>query len=340
MNDRAPIASPTRRAALRAALSVCALGALALTGCRYSGPGNVVRALGNAAAQSSGPAPQVGLMTFNIRFKNAKDDEAGVGWDARKQAVAEVIKCADPDIVGLQEALAPQADDLSTLLPHMGRFGVGREDGKAGGEHVVVLYHTARFDLQQHGDFWLSPTPEFPGSKGWGNRIPRMCTWGLLRQRDTGRQLLVLNTHLDHQSQPSRERAIELLAQRMVQLRTQHGAHVPIVLMGDFNVGEDNPVAQFAVGARPRALTEITGTAEAPPSTGLLCAFRAAYPREVTVGTFNGFKPGQTDGAMIDYILVPVASHVRSAQIIRTAHGPSYPSDHFPVAAQIDLWPR
>src|SRR5690606_11157963 len=142
-------------------------------------------------------------------------------WHRRRDLLAEVIRDAAPDVVGLQEALATQLDDLARLLPQYSRLGVGRDDGDAAREHSAILYRTSRLEVAggaEQGTFWLSVTPEVPGSKSWGNSIPRICTWARFIDREAppgSPGFYIFNTHLDHRSQPSRERAIELIAARM-----------------------------------------------------------------------------------------------------------------------------
>jgi endonuclease/exonuclease/phosphatase family metal-dependent hydrolase len=160
-----------------------------------------------------------------------------------------------------------------------------------------------------------------PASKTWGNNVTRICTWARFVDRD-GRAFYHFNLHLDHESQPSRERSVELLKQR-VENRQQPTE--PVVVTGDFNVGEQNP-----------ALTHLLGRAPDTPGA-FVDTFRVRYPDETTVGTFTGFKMGATTGDKIDYVLVQRGAEVMSADIIRTSKNNRYPSDHFPVVARVRL---
>ena len=145
------------------------------------------------------------VMTFNIRYGTASDGENA--WPKRKQLVIDRIRQSKADIVGLQEVLRFQIDELIAAMPEYSFVGVGRDDGKSGGEHAAILYRHATLELgpdgivATHGDFWLSDTPETPGSKSWGNNITRVCTWARLREKSTGQSLFFVNTHLDHESQ-------------------------------------------------------------------------------------------------------------------------------------------
>jgi len=259
------------------------------------------------------PEVELSLLTFNIRYGTAAD---GVNaWAHRADLVAEVIREADADVVGLQEALRGQLDDLAAGLPRYAEIGVGRDDGRTRGEHATILYDRARFAVGESGTFWLSETPGTPGSMHWGNRITRVCTWARLVEKASGRGVYVYNLHLDHESQASRERSVRLVAERI-----GARAHAdPVVVMGDFNAGEDNPALLFLL------------------DEGFKDSFRALHPDEDEVGTFNAFRLGNTGGAKIDYVLVPGGATVLDAAIIRTEREGRYPSDHFPVSASVRL---
>lgn len=272
------------------------------------------------AAAHGAPAPEpleLSVMTFNIRYGTAND--GADAWPHRRAMVVDVIREHDPDVVGLQEALAFQLDELLDALPGYASVGVGRNDGRAAGEYTAILYRPARFDLAESATFWLSDTPDVPGSKSWGNAITRICTSARLVERDTGRALYIYNTHFDHISQPSRERSAELLLDRIAAR-----AHPdPVLVTGDFNAGESNP-----------AVRRMTSDDRTP----LIDTFRAAHPDAPEAGTFNAFK-GATDGDKIDYIFAEPATEVLAAQIVRTSAGGRYPSDHFPVTARLRLAP-
>ena len=120
----------------------------------------------------------VRVMSFNIRYGTA--DDAGNSWEFRRNLVKLVIRQTDPDILGVQEALAFQIDELEAIMPDHRRIGVGREDGVAAGEFAAIYYRRQRFEVDSSGTFWLSDTPVVPGSMHWGNRVTRICTWARL----------------------------------------------------------------------------------------------------------------------------------------------------------------
>lgn len=276
-------------------------------------------ALAAPAAAAAEPPLDLTVLTYNIRYNTPADGEDR--WDNRKARIAELIKDHDPDLVGLQEALRGQLNDLSAALPAYGEIGVGRDDGKEAGEYAAILYRKERLEPLDSGTFWFSETPEVPGSRSWGNRVVRICTWARFKDRQTGRTVRIYNLHLDHESQPSRVKGVALLAERIA----ARGDDDPVIVTGDFNAAEDNP----AIAAM-----------KAPPA-GLVDTFRLAHPEgpeAPEAGTFNNFgRPGGAAGK-IDYIFVQPTAAAPEAGIDRRSHAGRFPSDHYAVWAKV-RWP-
>lgn len=258
------------------------------------------------------------VVTFNIRYGTAPDGENV--WPNRRELVVEVIRDLRPAVLGVQEALAFQLDEISEALS-LEVIGVGRDDGVREGEFAAVLVDPSRLDVLEQDTFWFSDTPETPGSTSWGNRITRICTWARLRDRVSGQSFYLFNLHWDHESQPSRERSARLLLERIA---ARDHPDEPVIVTGDFNAGETNPAFRALVDA---------------PAAGLRDTFRELHPDARRVGTFNGFE-GQRDGDKIDAILVSEGWCVDEADIVRIARGGRYPSDHFPVRATVRPAPR
>jgi len=253
----------------------------------------------------------VEVLSFNIRYGTARDGKNH--WDRRRESVIRLLRDQNSDVVGLQEALRFQIDVILAAMPEYGDVGVGRDDGQTQGEYCGILYRRSRFTVADSGTFWFSDTPEVPGSITWGNACTRICTWARLVDKESGRGIYVYNLHLDHVSQPSREKSAVLLARR-IQKRTLPD---PFVVLGDFNVGEDNPAIEHL---------------KDPSGLALRDSFRVLHPHAEKVGTFNGFK-GKRKGNKIDYVLVSPEAQVKEADIVLTSYSGRWPSDHFPVRA-------
>ncbi len=247
-------------------------------------------------------------MTFNIRFDTPADAEAGNGWADRRTSVIETIRRFDPDMVGLQEALPGQLVDLENPFADYILVGEPREAGDLG-EYVPLLLRSERFALEQHGDFWLSPTPETPGSRGWDAGNPRHCTWAQIHDRSSGLRAAVFNTHLDRWGELAR-----LEASRLIVARAALTPDLPTVVMGDLNEPEDSePLATFR-------------------AAGFLDTFRQVHPDRTDVQTVHHYTD-LSGPSKIDFILCDRRWEVVTAEIVREAAAGRLPSDHYPVVA-------
>jgi endonuclease/exonuclease/phosphatase family metal-dependent hydrolase len=270
--------------------------------------------------------PPVKVMTFNLRHGDAPDGDDA--WEFRKPLVFDVFQRHAADLVGTQEGVAAQLVDVDNAVAGYARVGVARNDGKTKGEYSAIYYRTQRFSVESSGTFWLSDTPEVPGSTSWGNTLPRICTWGHFVDKVTGHGLYLFNVHLDQTSQPSREKGVALMMKRAA-ARPVPGD--PFIVTGDFNAGEDNLAIRYMKG---QALVD-----GAPNPLPLVDSFRALYPDETQVRTSAGFASGSTTGPKIDYIFMAAGTTALAAEIDHTHVGDRYPSDHYPVTATLRLPP-
>lgn len=253
------------------------------------------------------------VMSFNVRYGTATDGLDA--WPLRSSSLVARIHDAAPDVLGVQEALDFQVEFLERELPTHVRLGQGREGG-ARGEHSALFVARARFDVLEHGDFWLSETPERVASVGWDAALTRMCTWARLRDRFSGLEFGVWNTHFDHRGPLARERSAQLIAARVAQ---RAGAHI---VLGDLNASENEaPLAALR-------------------AVGLVDSFRALHPDVQQAGTFHAFRGG-LDGARIDFVLASAEFTPLSASILSApAANGRWPSDHHPVVVSYGLAPN
>ena len=267
---------------------------------------------------ADGPAPDVRVMSFNIRYGTAADGDNH--WEKRRQFLVETIKAFDPDLLGTQETLGFQRDYIAAKLQGYDVVGAGREDGREKGEMAALFFKRARFEKLDGGHFWLSQTPDAPGSKSWDSALPRMVTWVKLRDRrqPNAKPILFLNTHFDHRGVEARAESARLLSRRAAEL----GRECRVIVTGDFNTDE---------GSEPYKIlfSPADGNRAALGDT-----YRMAFPgRAKNEGTFSGFKVDATAGPRIDWIAVSRDWRVMKAGIDRTAREGRTPSDHFPVTA-------
>ena len=251
--------------------------------------------------------------TFNLRYDNPRD--SGNLWKDRQPIVAALIRFHEFDILGTQEGLLNQLDDLQAALPAYSYYGLGRDDGKEGGEHSAIFYRTAKFNLLNKGDFWLSETPEKPGP-GWDARLNRICSWVQLQDKQSKKTFYVFNVHYDHQGVQARKESSKLILAKIRQIAGRQ----PAILTGDFNGGHTAEWYQ--------ALAE---------SGVLKDSYTAANDPYASSGSFNGF--GSTVGSkeIIDHIFVTPQFQVKRYGILTDTYHGKYPSDHFPVLVNLSI---
>ena len=256
------------------------------------------------------------MMTYNIRFDNPAD---GVhAWPNRKELVASVIRFHKADIIGVQEALEYQIQDLMELLPGYDWVGVGRnEDG--GGEFSAILYRSSVVAVKAAQTFWLSESPDEPGSKSWDSSLPRIATWAHFVTSSDGRQLFVLNTHFDHRGEQARLESARLLKEQVSKLANG----LPVIVMGDLNATSEQP---------PLVLLSDT-----PLSDGrsLHDGFdHSIQPHHGPASTWTGFTKIEAE-RRIDYIFASEDLPIHYHAILTDKLEDRYPSDHLPVLVEL-----
>ncbi|WP_164508264.1 endonuclease/exonuclease/phosphatase family protein [Lapidilactobacillus wuchangensis] len=256
------------------------------------------------------------MMTYNIRYDTPDDQD--YGWARRHTQVMALLKSVNADFFGVQEVLKQQ---LATLkqLPGYDWVGVARDDGQTEGEYNGIFYKRDKFELVDHGHFWLAKNPAVPELYP-GAGCKRVCVYVQLKDRQTGAEFVATVTHLDNASAEARQFGAELILQRLAdKIATQ-----PFFLMGDFNVEMDDPtyhyVAEKLLDARTHSQTPPTGPNGSWQMDGTF------IPEDVTAYS------------LIDFIFTNQFVTIDSYNIDdRTFDAGFYPSDHFPVELTVDL---
>lgn len=264
-----------------------------------------------------GPAPgrRIHLMTFNIRFdKEGTAPTDPDSWRKRRPAVSALLRTERPTLLGVQEAEFHQLVAITDALPSHELVGYGRNGGSEG-ELSALFFDRRRFDLLGWDQSWLSDTPDVIGSATWGNTVTRVVVWARLRDKRTGRELVHVNTHFDHQSENARVRSAEVIAE----LRREF-ASLPVLVTGDFN----------AEAQHSAAYSTLTGTYADSWAT----AARRLTPE---YGTFPDYGEPKTGGKRIDWVLTSRGVRVREAAINTSRPRGVWPSDHTPVQALVEL---
>ncbi len=255
------------------------------------------------------------VMTYNIRMDTVNDGKNQ--WHLRKDRVIGLIRHYKPDLLGVQEALPQQMADLQAGLSDYGSYGVGRNDGRDSGEFSAVFYRHDRFELTDKGTFWLSETPDTPGSIGWDAALPRICSWIRLKDRSTNKDVCYFNTHFDHRGEKARRESAHLILNRIQQIT---GSATPAILTGDFNLGPESDAYR----------TIITNT------TFQDAKLLTEAPHSGPDDTRFGFDVESSIGYRIDYIFITSSNF----KILKHAHltdseNKCYLSDHLPVLAEL-----
>ena len=300
-------------------------------------------------------AQQLLVGSYNIRYKNANDSLQGNVWSKRCQVICDQVNFMAPDIFGAQEVLYGQLQDMKKALDGYDYIGIGRDDGKRAGEHEAIFYKKDKIRLLDHGDFWLSETPEKPGL-GWDAVCIRICTWGkfsVIRPDDGRRRGLFgygpkpkettfyyFNLHMDHVGVVARREAAKLVVARIREIA--QGA--PVILTGDFNVDQTNEI--YTIFTQSGLLKD---------------SFDAARIRFAENGTFNAFKTDYYTTSRIDHVFVSPELKVESYGVLtnsywtpddtdETLKSPDAPqeisfdnyirrnpSDHYPVFVKVGM---
>ncbi|UOG76527.1 endonuclease/exonuclease/phosphatase family protein [Hymenobacter tibetensis] len=252
------------------------------------------------------------VATYNIRYDNVQD--TANAWMKRLPHLTNLIRFQDFDVLGTQEVLANQLQDMASKLPGYEHIGVGRDDGKQGGEFSAIFYKKDKYNLLQQGTFWLSPTSTVP-SKGWDAQLPRVCTWGKFQEKNTGFTFYMFNTHFDHVGVEARKESAKLILAKVKAM----AATTPVLLTGDFNIDQ-----------RDESYTILN------TSGGLKDAYQQAEVVYAPNGTFNGFNPQAKTDARIDHIFLSPAFKTTRYGILTDTYGAGKtPSDHYPVAVEV-----
>lgn len=267
--------------------------------------------------QADSPA-KFNIMSFNIRYDNPEDSLDN--WQYRKDRAAKAIRFYDADILGTQEVLHNQLEDLKQRLPEYDVIGVGREDGKEKGEYSALWYKKDRFTVLDSGYFWLSETPEVAGSKGWDGACERIASWAKLKDNTSGKEIFALNTHLDHVGVAARREGVSLILDKVAELSNG----LPVVVTGDFNAEPESDVIKHVTDAsNPKHLIDSRSVAPLVygPSWSWHDFGKLPYDR----------RP------LIDYVFVNKGLDVLKYGVLAETENEAFVSDHAPVLVTVEI---
>ncbi|MEH7272941.1 endonuclease/exonuclease/phosphatase family protein [Neobacillus vireti] len=254
---------------------------------------------------------QFRIMTYNV--KNAFDVPPH-SWEERKGMIRDLIQHESPDLIGTQECLYGQVCDMIEMLPEYDWVGLGREGGSKG-EYTAIFFKKDRFNVLEYDHFWLSDNPNVIASTTWGNFVTRMVTWVRFVDLQTNQQFYHMNTHFDHESANARVKSAQLIIKKI----DKFDANLPIILTGDFN--EDIDTKPYEVLLNEGTLADTWNMTSLRFNEGL--------------GTFNDFQDPKGGKERIDWIFVRGDMVVESVGIVANHSNARFPSDHYPVIANL-----
>ena len=257
-------------------------------------------------------AQEFTAMSYNIKYANENDGENS--WSKRKVFLANQLKFYHPQIFGVQEAVKSQIDFITAELPTYRSLGVGREGGVQG-EFSAIFYDTKKFEVLKSDTFWLSETPN-QISKGWDADYHRICTYALLKDKESEEQFYFFNTHFDHRGKEARTNSARLIIQQIKKVNVEN---YPVLLTGDFNLEPETEQIQY-IKSYLNDAKEATAAIKLGPS-----------------GTFNGYDFKTPVTRRIDYIFHSEEVKIKTYAVLSDNENGRYASDHLPVFVKIIL---
>jgi endonuclease/exonuclease/phosphatase family metal-dependent hydrolase len=254
----------------------------------------------------------ISIMTLNLRGDNYNDGKNN--WLYRREAIINMIKDNQPDIICCQEAWTNIVKYLKAKIGcNYKCYGTSTFNNKPLDKGIInimgniIFYNKNRFTLIEKNTFWLSDVANSHPTKAWSSKEPRNSIVVELRDKETGKYYTIFNTHFDHVSSKARNKSAELL----IKESKNYYKKSLICFTGDFNdTISDTDLNSFKdLKYYPEPNTVIT--------------------------TFNGFRKNKK--TICDYFVLGNNSdkfEYKFKQITK-GYGVPYISDHYPMILEI-----
>ena len=255
------------------------------------------------------------IMTCNVRYSAAQDGPNN--WVNRRDLCLRVVRQQSADVICCQEMSAKQCAAFKAGLPDYAWFGMIDEPGTNTPVNSI-FFRADRYQLVSAGGYWLSQTPHVTGSSSWDSRCVRLCNWVRLVDQHSGKELRIVNTHLDHISQVARENQIRLILEDAAGFDTAF----PQVLTGDMNCNAANPAMRSVFQAGWQDTYQQINGADDPGNT------------------FHGFMGAAAQNAWegkIDFVFSRGGLKATGAKIVTENESGRYPSDHYFVWGDLEF---
>jgi len=278
----------------------------------------------SATAAWTGPGEKLRVLTANILLDSpAYEGSTTASWDVRRDYTFKVMESVKPDIICTQEVLKRQADDMQKhfadyeLFGFVGPFMDAHTTGYHGVTKNVLLYRKDRFEFVSAGTYWLSETPLVAGSVSWDCLRGRHANWLRLRDRKSGHEFRIIDTHFDHKGKQGRVEQAKILNAES----SQYLPEFPQIMAGDFNADQKNP-----------AIEELK-------NGGWTDTYAAIHGPEDPGFTFHGMEGEEhkSKSGKIDFIFCRGNVRPLGSEIVKDHEGKRYPSDHYFLWADLEL---
>ena len=260
------------------------------------------------------------VATFNVHYLWRGADTAVARWEPRGAAVVTLLSEIDADLVAFQEMETfsgssynrenRQMDTLSAAFPDFGFAATG--DPREYPNTQPIMFRRSKLTPLEQGFFFFSPQPQELYSAPWFGRFPSFGTWARFRRHaesgDAGNStILVFNVHIDRERYRNQLRSARLVAEQVNALRRPEE---PVLVFGDFNA--------LRFMAPVRIVTREAGLQAAKG-----------------IGATFHFYRGLHLFPAIDHILYGERWELKDARAVRMRPGGVWPSDHYPVMADL-----
>ena len=251
------------------------------------------------------------IISYNLKI-------SGDGIRAVEKRAVHILNTINekaPDSLGVQEADKRWVETLAAGLTDYAHVEKYRDDGVSEGESSAIFYLKDKYDLVESGHFWLSETPDEP-SLGWDAACNRICTYAVLRNKETGFTYAHFNVHFDHVGAVAQEESVSLITAKIADIAPD----IPVVLTGDFNVDEGSACYNALVEC---GLKDTKYLAEEADNHATYHGYHVIMPSTkpidfiFTNAYVSSVKSYKIDSGFIDHILA---------------------SDHFPVTVEMTLF--
>ncbi len=248
------------------------------------------------------------IMSFNIRCLNVGSET----WEDRIDIVSETFLDSEADSIGIQEGTPEWMATLKETVSEKYAFvGQGR-DGPDEGEYSAIFYLKDKYDVVDSGTFWLSETPD-KMSYGWDAACRRICTWAKLKNKETGKEYVHMNSHFDHVGVTARKNSVDLILERA----RGYGNNIPVVFTADMNIKETNDAYKKMANSDYFRNAKY----DAPDTMDYL--------------TYHDTKPSLNKGNILDHIMINSCLKAQAYRVVTAGVDGRYVSDHYPIYADL-----